>query len=123
MPEEKITFGTETKLEKTKQAQFVNEDVQKLVSRNYNLNCLAEKAYKDFVYVLFNITKNYQHKLSSTYDVLSLNPMRLCKSFGFEVTPRLNNFRLKPSIEYAEKKKPATIKAIKKIKKSIRKLK
>lgn len=39
--------------------------------------------------------------------------MRLCKSFGFEVTPRLNSiqykkildFRLKPSVEYEAKKK------------------
>lgn len=39
--------------------------------------------------------------------------MRLCKSFGFEVTPRLNSidysliidFRLKPSAEYETKKK------------------
>jgi hypothetical protein len=47
--------------------------------------------------------------------------MRLCKAFGFDVTPRLNNFRLKPSTEYVEKKKSEKP-TIKKAKKSIQKL-
>ncbi|CAD8126061.1 unnamed protein product [Paramecium sonneborni] len=97
LPEEKIPNCSESKLEKNKLEQFATQQVMKLVSSNYNLNCLAEKAYKDFI-------NTYQHKLDqNNYDVLKLNPMRLCKSFGFEVSPKLNNFRLKPSKEYPQK--------------------
>ncbi|CAD8108459.1 unnamed protein product [Paramecium sonneborni] len=97
LPEEKIPNCSESKLEKNKLEQFATQQVIKLVSTNYNLNCLADKAYKDFV-------QTYQHKLDqSNYDVLKLNPMRLCKSFGFEITPKLNNFRLKSSKEYPQK--------------------
>ncbi|CAD8182033.1 unnamed protein product [Paramecium octaurelia] len=111
LPEEKIPNCTESKLEKNKQEQFATQEVMKLVSSNYNLNCLAEKAYKDFVYT-------YQHKLDQqNYDVLKLNPMRLCKSFGFEVTPKLNNFRLRPSKEYPQKQTKTNQTKSKKIKK------
>ncbi|CAD8106944.1 unnamed protein product [Paramecium primaurelia] len=97
LPEEKIPNCNESKLEKNKLEQFATQEVMKLVSHNYNLNCLAEKAYKDFVYI-------YQHKLDqNNYDVLKLNPMRLCKSFGFDVTPKLNNFKLRSSKEYPQK--------------------
>ncbi|CAD8152538.1 unnamed protein product [Paramecium octaurelia] len=67
-------------IRKNKLEQFATQDVMKLVSSNYNLNCLAEKVYKDFIYT-------YQHKLDQNdYDVLKLNPMRLCKSFGFDIS-------------------------------------
>jgi len=62
--------------------------MRKLMSRNYSLYTLAERAYKDYI-------SAYPQK-----EVL--NPHKLCLSFGFEVTPKLNNFRLKASNEYAK---------------------
>ncbi|KAH3743379.1 ATP-dependent RNA helicase HAS1 [Pelomyxa schiedti] len=82
----------------TSRISAVQEQLEKLVSKNYYLYNAARDAYTSYV-------KAYaSHQLKAIFDVKKLNLMKVAKSFGFTAPPKID-LELKPSTAEKKKKK------------------
>ncbi|KAM3140129.1 ATP-dependent RNA helicase [Paramecium bursaria] len=103
-----LTKFKQSQLMKSKWRQFTTVETEKLVKKNFRLNQLAEIAYRDFI-------ANYAQK----FDVDKIDPNRICKAFGFDISPKLSIIKMKKSSEYKKStNKQGITKKIKKIQKA-----
>lgn len=62
----------------------VQDQLDKLVEKNYYLNKAAFEAYKSYLH-------SYQsHSLKDVYDVNNLDLQKVARSFGFKIPPRVS---------------------------------
>lgn len=62
----------------------VKDQFEKLVERNFYLNCAAKEAYKSFL-------QSYSsHKMKDVYNVLQLDLQKVAMSFGLKFPPKVN---------------------------------
>jgi len=92
LPDELVFVGhlKEVKVEteefefSSKQLVNVQGRLEKLVSKDYQLHCLAKDAFRSYL-------KNYAlHALPSIFDYSKLDVAKAAKSFGFDTPPRVD---------------------------------
>jgi len=62
----------------------ITEQYEKLVERNYYLNVAAKDAYKSYLHAYAS------HKLKDIYNVSTLDLVKIARSFGLKVPPKVN---------------------------------
>jgi ATP-dependent RNA helicase DDX18/HAS1 len=62
----------------------ITEQFNKLIERNYYLNCSAKDGYKSYLQAYAS------HKLRDIYDVNALDLKKIASAFGLAVPPRVN---------------------------------
>ncbi|CAZ86421.1 unnamed protein product [Tuber melanosporum] len=68
----------------SKQLVNIQSQLEKLVSKDYQLHCLAKDAFRSYL-------KNYAlHALPSIFDYSKLDVAKVAKSFGFDTPPRVD---------------------------------
>ncbi|PWW76633.1 P-loop containing nucleoside triphosphate hydrolase protein [Tuber magnatum] len=92
LPDERMFVGylNEAKVEteefefSSKQLVNIQSQLEKLVSKDYQLHCLAKDAFRSYL-------KNYAlHALPSIFDYSKLDVAKAAKSFGFDTPPRVD---------------------------------
>lgn len=62
----------------------ITEQFNKLIERNYYLNCAAKDGYKSYMQAYAS------HKMKDIYDINQLDLKKVASAFGLAIPPRVN---------------------------------